>query len=520
MSVDVLGHDDKGAVSVLFAAAAVPIVGLLGLAIDMSFITQAKSQLTLAADTAAMNAAKLASNEYINLTPAQIAAGNTTYMSDGVNNANQWFQAQLGNLRGIVGLPTLEVNPATGTNVTFESFATSSASVQRSGNTFTAQVSYSATVPAYFTSMFGVRTFPVSGQSTATITTNAYINIELFLDNSGSMLIGASTADINELQALTACSPEAGGSGQGASAWSTTPIPATCPTTYATSTSSPGEAAVAGKAPNTANCGFACHWATDNGLTGADSTSGDYYYLARNVATSAYAKSQGYTANPTLRFDVVQSAAATVVGTMQSSEIIANQFGLGVWEFNSNLTRVYPATGEASTDLTDGLTAIKAIQTYQGPNGGDTDFPDELNALAGNLTKAGDGSSAGSPEKVLIMVTDGVQDYGSRDIGDEQGPFSNTAAVNACNTIKGMGISIYVLYTPYNPLPYNPYYVSNISQFVNGATATTPNKIVQALQACASAPTDFYEADIPSQITSGLTSLLQAAIRTPARITS
>ena len=74
------------------------------------------------------------------------------------------------------------------------------------------------------------------------------------------------------------------------------------------------------------------------------------------------------------------------------------------------------------------------------------------------------------------------------------------------------------LYTPYTPLPYNPFYASNIAQFVT--TPPTPNKIVQALQACASTPTDFFEADLPSQVTTGLQTLLQSAVLSAARISS
>ena len=534
-------RDNKAAVSIAFAASAIPVIGMLGLAVDVTFVTQAKQQLSLAADTAALAATKTASNEFV-------SGNTTTYLADGNTNGNQWFNAQLGTLRGAVA-----VAPST--------------AVTRNGTTFTTVVTYSGSVPSHFAGIFGSRfnTFAISGSATATITINAYVNITLLLDNSSSMLIGASTSDINTLQAVTACSPMAGGSGQGTNAWNTTLIPATCPTTYATNTSSPGSAAVAGQPPHTAPCGFACHWSADNQTSNGapDYTQYDYYALARNLNLGPIT---GYS-TPTLRFDVVQQAAAEVVSTMESNEILSNQFGLGVFTFNTAnsasstenqsanttsshgnvipaysppyLERIWPAgsTAEASTDLEEGATAITGIVTPVGPNGGDTDFPDAMASLAGVLTTAGDGSTPSAPKKDLFIVTDGIQDYSASANGTtvtvansrcvtttvnsttcgSMGPMNSAVATAACNAIKAKGIYIYVLYTPYSVLSHNPFYVSNIDQFIS---VGTPNKTVQALESCASAPTDFFEADIPSQVTSGLTNLLQAAIRTPARISS
>jgi hypothetical protein len=333
---------------------------------------------------------------------------------------------------------------------------------------------------------------------------SAYTNIALLLDNSSSMLIGSQASDINTMQSITPCSQAASGSGQDLSAW-TGPTPAACSN---------------GKAASYAPCGFACHWSA---------TAPDYYFLARNDPTGmtpAGTKPQpAGTPAITLRFDVVQAATAQVITAMANSEVVPNQFGLSVFEFNSALTKIYPtpASGvEAGFDLNgdanSGQAAVNAITTPVVVNNGDTDFPDSMTTLSTQLTPGGDGSTTVTPRKALFIVTDGIQDYGSRVVGNTEGPFSNSAAVAACNKIKSMGISIYVLYTPYTPLTYNPYYVSNINQYV--VTPPSPNLISAALQACASSPTNFYEADVPSQISTGLQVLLKAATRTPARITS
>jgi hypothetical protein len=508
-----LRRDRSGAVSVLFATAAVPLIGCLGLAIDFAFVTQARQQLVVAADTAVLSAIKTSANQFL--------AKDSAFLAEGTTNGTQWFTAQLGSLRGASNdAPTV--------------------SVQQNGVKFSGSVTYKGHIPAHFAQIFGFKNFDVSGTSTASIQLNAYVNNYLFLDNSGSMLIGASTSDVNLLQSITACSPESGNSQQGTSAWTGPETPAKgCPQTITPPIG--GSLSVTSYSPGlpvkgqmiAAACGFACHFSADNQTTKTgvqDLTQYDYYRLARCPADSpTYSGSN--TANntnpigancngvgPQLRFDVVQDAAAVVVQQMINDEVMPNQFGLGVFEFNSALQQIYPTSGDSSTDLASGETAVTKITTPTVPNGGNTDFPDSLTSLTNLIGKGGDGSSPSSPRKNVFIVTDGLQDYSGRTVGDTMGPFSNSAAQAACTALKSNGVSIYILYTPYTALPFNPFYQSNINQFV--ASPPTPNQIVQALDACASSPNNVYEADIPAQIVAGLTQLLQAAINKPAQINS
>jgi Flp pilus assembly protein TadG len=508
-----LRRDRSGAVSVLFATAAVPLIGCLGLAIDFAFVTQARQQLVVAADTAVLSAIKTAANQFL--------SKDSDFQNEGQLNGRQWFTAQLGSLRGAN-------NDAPGVVVS------------RNGVTFTGSVTYTGHIPAHFAQIFGFKNFNVTGVSTASIQLNAYVNNYLFLDNSGSMLIGASTSDVNLLQSITACSPESGNSQQGTSAWTGPQTPSGgCPTTI----SPPLGGSMVGTNYNpglpvkgtikAAACGFACHFSADNQKTtnGAqDLTQYDYYRLARCPSDSPSYNGSGSSnktnpigancngVGPQLRFDVVQDAAGVVVQQMINDEVLPQQFGLGVFEFNGALQQIYPTSGDSSTDLASGETAVNQITTPTVPNGGNTDFPDSLTSLTNLIGKGGDGSSTSSPRKNVFIVTDGLQDYAGRAVGDTMGPFSNSAAQAACTALKSNGVSIYILYTPYTALPFNPFYQSNINQFV--ASPPTPNQIVQALDACASSPNDVYEADIPAQIVAGLTQLLQAAINKPAQINS
>jgi Tfp pilus tip-associated adhesin PilY1 len=85
-----------------------------------------------------------------------------------------------------------------------------------------------------------------------------------------------------------------------------------------------------------------------------------------------------------------------------------------------------------------------------------------------------------------------------------------------CDAVKAKNVSIYVLYTTYTPLPYNPFYLNNIAQFLN---QPSPNAVETALQACASSPANFFVATSPEDIDQALLAMLAASIRAPARFT-
>ena len=459
----------RGAVSVLFAISAVPLIGCVGLSIDFAFWNQSNVQLQTAADTASISAVRTATQYYL--------AGNSQWENIGQTNGTQWFAAQLAQLH-------VAVDENQNVNVQMQDTA--------QGTQITATVTYTAKMKPFFGELFGISQYPFNGTSVAQQTIR-YINIALMLDNSSSMLIGATTNDINTMQAYTPCSLESQNANQPLSSW-TGPTP-TC--------TSP-----AGKAPQ-APCGFACHSQPNIGDDYAKSY--DYYYLARTPS----ARPPGTPQTPVrLRFDVVQSASADVVKQMISYEQtnqLANQFGLTVFTYNNILNKVYPTGAEFSTDLASGAAAIKNIMTPQVVNNGDTDFPDSMNAAAVSLTPGGSGSQA-SPQKFVFLVTDGTQDYADRSPGSTLGPISTQAAINACNAMKAKNIQVYVLYTEYTPLPFNPYYQQNVAQFVDSGAITN------ALQACASNPSDYYVATEASKIAGQLQQMLAKALNAPARI--
>jgi Flp pilus assembly protein TadG len=521
-------HRDGG-VALLTALLAVPATGLAGLALDYAICNQLNAAVALAINGAALNAVKIAAASEI--------AGNANYVQDGITAGTQWFATQLGANQNAANLGA--VTP----KITITT-----------GATLTATVTYSSTIRSTFGNLFHIAHYPINLQAAATIVTSPYLNVEILLDNSPSMEIGATPSDIATLQQMTPCSTtgalynaNASGtgwtsppSGQDYNAYQcssgsnsydgslTCPIPALSPYTFATfqpnSNSSQGGPSCKGYLPVQSStgryplagapCAFACHFDTSK----AAGTGNDYYALARSTIGTAN--------QVTLRFDQVKAAVNLVISNMQADDLAIHNLRVGIFTFDSNLTQVYPASGEAADDWATAQLAVGAppttpntadtgIQPYAGSNAANTDFPDTMTDLATKyLTAAGDGTMATKPLKVLFLITDGVQDYY---VGGNTSN-RNLQALNPsyCQTFKNMGYTVYVVYTPYYPLM-NAYYLGNIKSFVEG---TGENTTTANLKSCASDPVNGYiAATDQTSLNTALTSFLKRSLTVPARYT-
>jgi Flp pilus assembly protein TadG len=440
-------RDRSAAVALTFAISVLPVTLLIGIAVDLGFATQSKAQLNAAADAAALAAATTAANGF--------TAGLSNYIALGQTAGSQWFDSQ--------GKMTLNTSTPTAT-----------VGVTQTGSVFLSTVTYQATVPTYFGGIVGLATIPVSGVSSATISTNAYVSVTFLLDNSSSMLIAALPAGVSNLNAWT-------------------PIGASTPNKPAGLTAGSVPSGLGGL-----KCAFACHW---------DANNNDYYGLARKN-------------NVQLRFDVVQSAVAAAIGQMITLELIPSQFGVGIYTFGTPapnvLTKIYPANQTSSTDLTDGVTAAAAIQSPVVIDAANTDFPTAMAQLAQASPAAGDGSSTTSPKRALIIITDGLADYGSRSIPTTEGPINPAN----CNAMKALGYSVYVLYTTYITDPEALILVNNTALY-NYITVTPPavSLMDTSLASCASAPSNYIKASSPADINTAMTQLLKSALGNGGRFT-
>ena len=117
----------------------------------------------------------------------------------------------------------------------------------------------------------------------------------------------------------------------------------------------------------------------------------------------------------------------------------------------------------------------------------------------------GTGAAGDSPQEVLMIISDGVNDEDSS--GRVIAPINTLTTW--CNTIKARNIRIAFLYLTYNPLPTNSFYVANVEPSSRRSRLTHKN--------CAS-PGLYFEVNTNGDITTALATLFQKAIST-ARLT-
>jgi hypothetical protein len=166
-------HDLRGNIAVIFAIALVPVLSFIGTAVDYSRASQIRSKLQSAIDAASVGSISKTS-------PAFIAAGSMTVdgpIPVGVTDASAIFN---GNISGVGGF-------------TLNSM---SAVVAKSAGTISSTVQFSANVSTMFLGVMGMSSLTVTGASTSVSTMPLYIDFYLLLDNSPSMGVGATPADV------------------------------------------------------------------------------------------------------------------------------------------------------------------------------------------------------------------------------------------------------------------------------------------------------------------------------------
>lgn len=390
----------------------VPLVGAAGLAVDYSDQSELRAELMEAADAAALGAISSQTAGYKAI-QAMSGDGEITIAEQ---DAKQLFLAQRSSGLGIQAaqLP-MDV----------------SIKVAKQSGIVKSTVSFNAQAPTTFMKIMGINSMPVSGTATAssgeTLQTT-YTDFYLLLDNTPSMGIGATQADINALVAATANAPDAAGR----------------------------------------NCAFACHMVWGSGVENADSN----YIIARNN-------------NITLRIDVVTAA---VKGLMQDAaqETEPNQYRFAAYTFGSaasetvpyyGIERVAALTGDLATMRNAiGRISLMTTQHHQYNEDALTSFGTVMTAINKEIgSDGGSGISTANRQEVVFFVTDGMND-GRQDTcvgGSRWGdPDRCLQAIDPalCSVLKSRGIKVAVLYTTYLPIPtddiwnrgINPVFAKNI----------------------------------------------------------
>lgn len=173
-------QDRSGNFGIISALLMVPVIGMAGLAIDITEALSARTQLQDAADAAALGAV---AEKSVGTTMSMQMGGNGS-VDAGVADAKRIFTAQL-------------------EKATSFSVKDTDATVVRDGNQLKAVFNFTATVPTTLLRVIGQEEIQVSGQATAVFQTETYRDFYLLLDNTPSMGVAATNDDINKMVANT-----------------------------------------------------------------------------------------------------------------------------------------------------------------------------------------------------------------------------------------------------------------------------------------------------------------------------
>jgi Flp pilus assembly protein TadG len=469
--------DRRGNAAIIFAFAATPLFVATGAAIDYAFAAKVKTQLGAIADAAVLSA----------MTPPMMTQSEATAKAA----AADMFAAQARLVKGFVfdqAKLTIDVEDT--------------ASIANSNSkSRTVRVVYSGQVVNAFGGLLYKKYTNFTVEASADLSTAPNIDFYLLLDNSPSMELPATTAGINSMVSGTGCA-------------------------------------------------FACHESNFK-----DSELKKYAGWGK-YDSYTYAKKN----NITLRIDNVRAAAQSLASTAQST-MAANgaAYRLAAYGFNYQLTQLQslvPTTsanvGVISANIGTmtpplmasngnleknqpytypiGLSTYKTVNSLSASlynNDAMTDFGMAMKQISAIIPDPGGGTNAigDTPQKVLMIVTDGVDDanfYSSGQCNTSYSwSYSNSYGSfyrcqqpidpSACTAIKNRGIRIAVLYTTYFPVTSNSWYNSTVAPFIS--------QVPLNLQSCASSPQLYFEVNTNGDITQAMTDLFKNAVSTAPHLT-
>ena len=457
-------RETKANIATIFALAAVPMVFLTGMGIDYGFAADRQSQLNAFADAAAL----------AGVTPTMMA-GTTDASKTAAQNT---FNGQADSLSGVT-----------------YNHANLTVTVTTSGSVRTVKVSYTAASQNIFPNVLGMNTIALSGSSTATAGLAPNIDFYLLLDSSPSMAIGATQTDINTMIANTPSqcdNPPSGGTSCG--------------------------------------CGFGCHESNPSLDTHCNSSNCNQPGLNNPNGEDNYALARSL--GVTLRIDLVRTATQNLMTTAQSTETKYNSaYRMAIYTFDVNFTQIQTLTSNLTTAQSS-ANNISLLEVYaqnkltstNTNNDTDTDYDNALSSINTAMPNPGSGTNTtgDTPQEVLFIVTDGVEDESvspqtpvSSSYGNYNGsrlestinPLNNSGSevfTDWCTTIKNRGIRIAILYTEYLPLPNDTWYNNHVSSY--------QSNIDNQMEACAS-PGLYYEVTTGGDISAALAQLFQLAVQ-------
>lgn len=337
-----------------------------------------------------------------------------------------------------------------------------------------------ASVSTTFMRIANIEEVPVTVTSAVTGPASSYIEINIVLDKSPSMLLAASKSD----QALL-------------------------------------------RADKNITCEFGCH---SNDDSVSDSS-------GKKLANNYYDYMKNYY-GVELRADVANSAAKSVVSYIEDTAGSSGHVKIGLYKMGQTAEQVLAPTPDFS-DVDDYLDDDSYGLTSATSEDG-TYFDKSMTALKKLIGEAGDGSSEDKPLKLVLLLTDGIQsernwvlwenqpNYDVLHWNDKQNDTAKqriwqvVTPINPdwCDYLKDNDVTVGVLYTEYLAIPSDWGYNATVGKTMKSSrykstwggtmrstvssSTTRRDYIPYALEDCASSSSLFVSADTPEDIEDGL----------------
>ncbi|MFI4975735.1 MAG: TadE/TadG family type IV pilus assembly protein [Caulobacterales bacterium] len=465
-------HDSRGQVAIIFAFVAFFLILLIGGLVDASFAIGGRERLQDAVDEAGLA---------VSVATAQNPNQSTATLQAIAQNVLQ------SNYTG--GTPTI-----TDFHVCapVQNDCTDNSQTMKMG---TVALAVSAPTNCLFG---GISTFCVSTSSTQTVSASTLttigfgttVEMNVVMDSSASMIVGATPADVTTI-----------------ATWVTNNWNAV----------KPGDPPPNFPAGDNPPCAFACH------DVGGPTTPAD---IAQGLTNA-------HSAGATTRFDVMIAAAQQLITHVQTlansnTHVAKNTYLFNIMSFDTALHQY------GATDINTFAAAQTAVMSVT--PGLDTYLSSAMGQLVTQVGINGTGASAASPLKFVILVTDGLQSDRGNNWGCSSwindaawnyyptcvGGYATGISLAQCQQMKSNGIVLAVLETPYVPLtgqsPHVAPYEKTVRKVIFPGGPNTPSIISAALQSCA---TDgyYFQATNSSDIATGFTTLTDEFLSRSAVIT-
>ncbi|MBB3350414.1 Flp pilus assembly protein TadG [Rhizobium sp. BK049] len=254
-------------------------------------------------------------------------------------------------------------------------------------------------------------------------------------------------------------------------------------------------------------CQFACH-------TGDSHTIGKTTY-ATNYDYSKEKKIK-------LRADVAGDAVREVLDMIDESDENHERIKVGLYSLGDTLSEVLAPT--LSTDTARARLADSSYGLTSATSKAATYFDVSLATLKKKVGAGGDGTSSGSPLKLVLLLTDGVQSQREW-VTNGSKYWPKVAPLNPawCDYLKNQSNTMAVLYTEYLPITTDWGYNATVGSTMASAnwkstwggtmdsgvstSITRRDYIPYALADCASSKSLFISASSSTEITAGLSTL-------------